>query len=1012
MVWQTKCCGSWFLVLWFGSYVIYDSWFAIRTDSRPFHYDEAIELSLQKNKIKISELNKIDKPMKPQNIINYFKDCFQSDNRELQLLDFFSDRVEEISFVQTKEELLTGDLQEIYVNEDYAKNLQLKKLLYGQEKMIYYAAFFVVSNPELVKQKICTPLLLYPVEILEKENNGVTVYTIAIDTGKPIINFSLFKKIRDSHVDEANFYQKVLEQIPAGNIRAEQLHKISDCLEYWCSSIDTTELFGYPKLMDEKNLRAIRTKKDLWETDKTYRLIPSGGLGVIEKNKQMLGVLAELEELGKNNSLSLPLQHLLTGWKSKDFEAKNKENDPFYKKMFKKASEGVKGEDFIQYTPAILSKAQDKIIYSAQTNDVTLAIGPPGTGKSFSIANIAIDAFARKESVLIVSNNYQAVDVIAYKIENQLGVEGVVIRGGSRDYLSKLKDGVKKIIGGEHIKYIEEKVLNKLSEEVSMTARRLNEASVVFEETVKSEMKSSKRVATVLKKRSFMRDLLGKALISGNASKYPLWDIIDSIDHHLKGRKDTIASFIEFLYHRITLETHILNKEVLSDFLSALTAHSSSIQKERLGRLDFKVLLQLFPIWLVTTSEINSVLPLKKDLFDLVIIDEASQCDIASCLPIIQRAKHVIITGDPKQLRHITFVSNAKMKSFRERHNLEDLPEYDYRTQSILDLATSRIENQDQIIALDEHYRSMPDIISFSNDYFYNKSIKILTHRPNLANKQSLFWVPCGGTRVKQGYNEKEADEVIKRIKQILKSEIAFVQGQCSTIGVLSPFRAQVDYLLKRIQEDFSVDELRKHEVTIGTAHAFQGNEKDTMFLSFAVDNNSHSASLRHISQDEIFNVSITRAKNKQYILTSIDTEKIKAESLFREYLDRINTQTHNEVSTQTNGGDSFLEDVVNLLKTIPDLNVYPAYFIGGMQIDIFLQYKGINVGIDLVGYPSEFKEAFALDQYYMLLRIGIKAVPIPYTLWFSEEAACIDAIGRTLNLSLRRVDDRLVVRF
>lgn len=973
--------------------------------------------------------------MNPKNIINYFKDCFQSDNRELQLLDFFSDRVEEISFVQTKEELLTGDSQEIYINEDYAKNLQLKKLLYGQEKMIYYAAFFVVSNPDLVKQKICTPLLLYPVEILEKEDGGEIhtisrigedsveeivekvsdegpVYTIAIDTGKPMINFSLFKKIRDSHVDEANFYQKVLEQIPAGKIRTENLNKISECLEYWCSSIDTTELFGYPKLMDEKSLRTIRNKKDSWETDKTYRLIPAGGLGVIEKNKQMLGVLAELEELGRRDDLSLPLQHLLTGWKSKEFEAKNRENDPFYKKMFKRINDEEKEEDFIQYTPAILSKAQDEIIYSAQTNDVTLAIGPPGTGKSFSIANIAIDAFARKESVLIVSNNYQAVDVIAYKIENQLGVEGVVIRGGSRDYLSKLKDGVKKIIGGEHIQYVEEKVLNKLSEEVSMTARRLNEASTVFDETVKGEMKSSKRVASVLKKRNFMRDLLGKALISGKAAKYPLWDIIDSIDHHLQGRKETIASFIEFLYHRITLETHILNKEVLSDFLSALTAHSSSIQKERLGRLDFNVLLQLFPIWLVTTSEINSVLPLKKDLFDLVIIDEASQCDIASCLPIIQRAKHVIITGDPKQLRHITFVSHAKMKSFRERHSLDDLPEYDYRTQSILDLATSRIENQEQIIALDEHYRSMPDIINFSNDYFYNKSIKILTHRPNLANKQSLFWVPCGGTRAKQGYNEIEANEVIKRLNEIFQAEIAFVQGQCSTLGVLSPFRAQVDYLLKRIQEVFSVDQLRKHEVTVGTAHAFQGNEKDTMFLSFAVDNNSHSASLRHISQDEIFNVSITRAKNKQYILTSIDTDKIKAESLFREYIDRINTQTHQEISRETEGDDKFLEDVVNLLKTIPDLDVYPAYFIGGMQIDIFLQYKGTNVGIDLVGYPSEFKEAFALDQYYMLLRIGIKAVPIPYTLWFSDETACINAIGRALNLNLRRVEDRLVIGF
>lgn len=55
---------------------------------------------------------------------------------------------------------------------------------------------------------------------------------------------------------------------------------------------------------------------------------------------------------------------------------------------------------------------------------------------------------------------------------------------------------------------------------------------------------------------------------------------------------------------------------------------------------------------------VKSAFPLERDLIDLLIIDEASQCDISSALPMIQRSKQIVVIGDPMQLKHITNVTS------------------------------------------------------------------------------------------------------------------------------------------------------------------------------------------------------------------------------------------------------------------------------------------------------------------------------------------------------------------
>ena len=71
----------------------------------------------------------------------------------------------------------------------------------------------------------------------------------------------------------------------------------------------------------------------------------------------------------------------------------------------------------------------------------------------------------------------------------------------------------------------------------------------------------------------------------------------------------------------------------------------------------FAAILELLPCWCVNSLKIADAIPLKQDMFDVAIIDEASQCDIASSLPVLYRAKKAVVIGDNKQLKHISFLA-------------------------------------------------------------------------------------------------------------------------------------------------------------------------------------------------------------------------------------------------------------------------------------------------------------------------------------------------------------------
>ncbi len=146
----------------------------------------------------------------------------------------------------------------------------------------------------------------------------------------------------------------------------------------------------------------------------------------------------------------------------------------------------------------------------------------------------------------------------------------------------------------------------------------------------------------------------------------------------------------------------------------------------------FPKVAKILPCWAVTSLSARGRLPFEGGFFDLVVIDEASQCDIASALPLLYRARRAVIIGDPLQLKHVSTVAPQQDRLMLAAHGLaEGHAAWAYSVNSLFDLARSWCRYED-IVNLRDHHRSHRDIISFSNRHFYRGALRIATDHEGL----------------------------------------------------------------------------------------------------------------------------------------------------------------------------------------------------------------------------------------------------------------------------------------
>jgi len=317
----------------------------------------------------------------------------------------------------------------------------------------------------------------------------------------------------------------------------------------------------------------------------------------------------------------------------------------------------------------------------------------------------------------------------------------------------------------------------------------------------------------------------------------------------------------------------------LAGLRAALRSLQTGLADGRLDRqanLEIKELgkevLHAFPVWAVTNLSTGSRIPFSPALFDLTLIDEASQSDIPSAIPLLFRARRVGVIGDPFQLTHVSRLSSAKDTLMRRGLGLPNMTDhrFAYTESSLYDLcAGSPGANP---IFLDTTYRSAEAIAEYSSAIFYKGGLKVGTSADKLNApgnmKLGIHWTECTDEIKSAGgsgcFCAIEVDEIVRQVNSIL------VEGNFKgSLGIVTPFRQQAN----RIQDalfasNIPYQALQNAKVHVDTAHGFQGDERDVILLSLCGGPDMPRGS-RHFLRESgnLFNVAASRARAVLHIL-------------------------------------------------------------------------------------------------------------------------------------------------
>lgn len=315
------------------------------------------------------------------------------------------------------------------------------------------------------------------------------------------------------------------------------------------------------------------------------------------------------------------------------------------------------------------------------------------------------------------------------------------------------------------------------------------------------------------------------------------------------------------------------DREELSGLLAALkTVYAGladgNLQDQARRLLDTKLpmLLDHFPCWAVTNLSVGSRIPLVSGMFDLAVIDEASQSDIPSAIPILFRARRAAVVGDPFQLTHITKLSSSRDAMLRKRAGLGRLEDnrFAHSEFSLYDLFTQT--RGVSPVFLSETYRSVQSIAEYSNSTFYSGRLRVATEDSKLKHpsgvKPGIHWTAIEGEflggRGQGCCCPAEIEAIDKIVREIL------VDGSFrGTLGIVTPFRQQANRIRDAIFEgDIPWQLLDAAQVDVNTAHGFQGDERDVMLFSLCGGPDMPPTSMGFLRQKgNLFNVAVSRAR-------------------------------------------------------------------------------------------------------------------------------------------------------
>ena len=517
----------------------------------------------------------------------------------------------------------------------------------------------------------------------------------------------------------------------------------------------------------------------------------------------------------------------------------------------------------LKQTPLLLfpfgcNESQFNAVSNALSGKLSVIKGPPGTGKTQTILNIIANMLINEKACLVVSNNNPAVENVVEKLSRpEYGLGWLVAVLGSKDNRESFlanQDGKYPDLSGW--KLPDKRGMSELRKRLSENTNGIPSYFKALERIALL----SERLSSILHQKDIMGNqtgtapkLFGIARLSSNA----VFSLLVEMDADMKSKgKLSLQSKLKAAAYGFgwtdpdraaieaaawNIQSEEIDKEISllkrkteafkplydslvedsKNYLQAVIKKRYSSGGERriftaedIAFRDAQSFLREYPIITSTTfsstSCIDPAIP-----FDCLIMDEASQVDIASGALALNTSVSAVIVGDPKQLPNVVERKDAIYAD--EVFAKSGLPEaYKYTQNSFLD-SLLQLFSSVPVTLLREHYRCAPDIIGFCNQQFYDGQLIVMKKRNEGPSPISVIRT-VKGNHARGHQNEREAEEVVEQTKELEKI--------FKDIGVITPFREQAQLIRSKLSEG------QRQGIQVDTVHKFQGREKDVILLS------------------------------------------------------------------------------------------------------------------------------------------------------------------------------------
>ena len=539
--------------------------------------------------------------------------------------------------------------------------------------------------------------------------------------------------------------------------------------------------------------------------------------------------------------------------------------------------------------------SQTEAVRNALTNQISVIEGPPGTGKTQTILNIVANLIIRGKTVEIVSNNNSATENVYEKL-CKYGYGFLVAPLGKAKNKEKFIDNqtgelpdisewdtdARKFVEIDSAIVNESQQLNTVFENQNKSAQLKQELSdIKTEQAYFDEQCSNNNIPKLKCKANIKSQLLLKLWTRFELQNKGINRIFNIIlflfcfglksKNYLKLENSIIISIAKENYYAVRInELELLISQIqqelsqinAKELLYSYVKHSSVIFKDFLYRkyaynterkifelsdlsLKPQEFINEYPIVLSTTYSSRKNLGTAKDRyrFDYVIMDEASQVDVATGTVALSIAKNAVIVGDRQQLPNvITELDKRKTEIIFNKFHINS--NYDFSKYSFLSSVCNIIQDV-PVTLLREHYRCHPKIIGFCNKKFYDNQLIIMTNDDDEQDTLKVFKTVIGN-HARGHINQRQIDEITQNI-------LPSIDSDPSQIGIITPYRDQVKDIRKNIDNK---------EILVDTVHKFQGREKDVMIMSTVDDE------ITEFSDDmNLLNVAVSRAIKQFYII-------------------------------------------------------------------------------------------------------------------------------------------------